>query len=198
MGIQPDAPHGIYLIGMTIRLHLRRLQSRFLGLFAEVRSLRTMELRKNEVLYQMNAESMLEKAALRDKAAELTRVEACLAETKRELLMMSEARGNADRMIELLRGELNGIREISEREILGMRQTVDCLALQSIGRQVFGTAPQMVKAKEPDSDNSRSSMSIREAQRAQIQEFMEEVQRRGHMEPPAQPEYSSRQAVNVA
>lgn len=176
---------------MTIRLHLRRWQFKFLGLFREVRELRSMESRKDASLTECHRDIRHGEVLIKSAEIELAHLNAQLEETKRGLATMTESRLNADRQIELLRGELNGIREISAREIHGMQQTVDCFALQTIGRQVFGTAPLTVRAKEEDEPASPRGMSIRDAQRRELQAFYDEVEKRG-MTPPPQPEYSSK------
>ncbi len=180
---------------MTIRLHLRRWQFKFLGLFREVRALRLMEARGGEILRLRNAEILEGKGALKSQEIEYSMLYAKSEETTRGLAIMTESRLNADRQIELLRGILQGNSEIAAREVAGMKQTVDCFALQVLGRQVYGTAPLAVRVKEPETETARG-IPVREAQRQGTQEFFEEAIRRSKMEPPPQPEYSSKNAVN--
>lgn len=180
---------------MTLRLHLRRLRCRFLGLFREVRELRTMEARKDAILTQRYADIRLGDAALKSAEIEIAHLNAQLEEVRRGLATMTESRLNADRQIELLRGILEGNSEISAREIASMKQTVDCFSLQAMGRQVFGTAPLATRAKETEDAGNPRGMSIRDAQRQQLQAFYDEAEKRG-MAPPADMQYSSKQPVN--
>lgn len=180
---------------MTIRLHLRRLLYRFLGLFREVRELRTIEERKNAALQRAHAEIMDARTARKSVEVENANLAAQLDETRRGLTVMTESRLNADRQIELLRGILEGNSEISAREIASMKQMVDCFSLQAMGRQVFGTAPLVVRAKEEEGAGTPRGMTIRDVQRQQKQAFLDEVYARG-MRPPEQVEYSSKQSAN--
>lgn len=182
---------------MTLRLHLRRLHYRFLGLFREVRTLRTMEAKKNAEIQRHYAVIAEQRVEREERTTERLRLAGQLEETKRGLVVMTEARLNADRQIELLRGILEGNSEISAREIASMKQMVDCFSLQAMGRQVFGTAPLIVRAKEEESAANPRGMSIRDAQRQQLQEFYEEARLRGQT-PPAEALYSSKSGVNGA
>lgn len=180
---------------MTLRLYLRRLRYRFLGLFREVRELRTMEARKDGALQDLHQQIRSHMVALKDLSIEHAHLSDQLDEAKRGAAVMLEARLNADRQIELLRGILEGNSEISAREIASMKQMVDCFSLQAMGRQVFGTAPLVVRAKEEEHAANPRGMSIRDAQRQQLQEFYEQASLRGQT-PPAEVAYSSKQPVN--
>lgn len=180
---------------MKIRLYLRRLHYRFLGLFREVRTLRTMEARKDEVLSQRYSEIRQGEALLKSAEIEIAHLNAQLDESRRGHSVTMESRLNADRQIELLRGILEGNSEISAREIASMKQMVDCFSLQALGRQVFGTAPLVTRAKETEETANPRGMSIRDAQRQQLQAFYDEAERRGQT-PPAEPLFSSKNGVN--
>ncbi len=156
---------------MTLRLHFRRLKSRFLGRFAEVRDLRAMESRKNAIIDEMRLEAHKVKEENRSLATANHANLAQIEELRRGMAVTLEARVNADRHVDVLRGELAGIREISEREITGMRQMVDALAPNAIGRQVFGTAPLVMRSREPESDPQPVRISAREAAKQQTEQF---------------------------
>jgi hypothetical protein len=156
---------------VTIRLHLRRLGYRFLGLFREVHTLRGIESSLNVKIHDQDRE-------LRENRARIEGMSLELAECRRGLQVMTDARLNADRMVDLLRGELQGIREISQREIEGVRQIADCMALQALGRQVFGSAPQLIRPREDKSERDPRPITGRQAVSLGREQFIAEVERR--------------------
>jgi hypothetical protein len=113
-------------------------------------------------------------------------------ELRHGLKVMSEARLNADRYGDVLRGELQGIREISQREIESMKQMVDCFALQSVGRQVFGLAPLNVRPRDPNAEPPTERKTARQVVSEQTQKFHEQYEAMRAASPPVRTEYSSR------
>lgn len=160
---------------MTIRVHFRRLKLRFLGLFAEVRWLREVEARKNTIIDELRADLFKAKDDNRSLATANQHNLAQIEELRRGIAVTTEARLNADRHADILRGELQGIREISEREVAGMRQTVDAFSLQSLGRQVFGTAPLLVRTRDAEEGTQPTKITARQAQAAGTSEFYRQV-----------------------
>lgn len=182
---------------MTIRLYLARLKSRFLGRFAEVRSLRTIEARMEAALREAHAATYAEKWNKDTALGEIERLNLALEEKTRGLAVMTDARLNADRAAEVLRGQIDTLREMSEREIASMKQVVDCFALQAIGRQVHGTAPQGIRPMEAEAAPKVAGVTARQASRVLTEQFFAEAMKRGQQPPPNGAEYPSTQQYST-
>jgi hypothetical protein len=180
-----------------LRLFKQRCIASFLGRFAEVEFLRALERDHRQVLQ--------EEARLTGEAKEQARNAAsALLEAKRALDVMTEARLNADRAVEVLRGQLNELRLASEREVGGLKQVIDWLSIEMRDRQIFGTAPEkpeqqnkVEQAQQTTAPLTRGGMS-----RLMAEEFEREAQRiyneRGDVPLPENgPEFSSTAARQV-
>lgn len=178
---------------------------RFLGQFSEVRELRKLRREYETRVRGIYAKELEHRKAAEHAAIEQAKAERELRDTERALEVMTEARMNADRAVEVIRGQMDTLREVSEREIQSIKQTVDFFALDVRGRQVFGTAPLVTKPREAESEQAVGSLRARQfiqrqaaenlqGARADLERLMAEAQERysktGSV-PTAGPEYSS-------
>lgn len=178
---------------ISLRLAISRAKNRFLGAFSEVRYLRRVESAKNEVIFSLQREN-----AELSRAKELLTLD--LEQSKRGLEVMTEARMNMEREIDTIRGQIDTVREISQREIHTLKQTVDWMSLECGRRQVFGTAPQAARPVEEDSAPAGGKMTARMLSRELTAKFMaeaEEYAKRGDAPPANGPKYSSTQRFST-
>ena len=190
---------------LRIRIWFHSQLVRFLGQFAEVRELRKLRTEYESRVREVYAKELEHRKQAEHAAIEQAKAERELRDTERALEVMTEARLNADRAVEVIRGQMETLRETTEREIASMKQMVDWFGLEGRGRQVFGTAPLVVRPKE-EGEQNQTSGSLRARQfvqqagadnlrsaRADLERFMreaEQMQRNGSV-PTAGPEYSS-------
>ena len=166
---------------MSIQSAVRRVIYRFLGLFPEVRAGRAVLNAKNRDIDALESENRSLRASLSDR--------------EHALEIMTEARLNADRMVEGIRAQLDALREISEREILSVKQTADWISLECGHRQIFGTAPRLERAPEPENAAPPAPVTARMASRMLTEQFFREAMERAKANEPLPsspgPEYSS-------
>lgn len=180
---------------LRFRLWLKSLHYRLLGRFAEVRELRKTQREfeqraRDFYIKELECRKQVEKAELeRAKAIHET------ADTKRALELMTEARLNADRAVDVIRGQMETLRETCDRENASMKQMVDWFGLEGRGRQVFGTAPLVTRPKDEQADQPGPQRILgRHLVQQQTQEFLrqaEEFIKKGQSLPNEGPEYSS-------
>jgi hypothetical protein len=187
---------------MKLRLWLRQQRYRLLNRFAEVRELRKLrtdfELRCREVY----AKELEQRNHAAHADIERAKAERQLADANRALEVMTEARLNSDRAVDVLRGQLEVMAATHASEILRMQQMTDWFGLEGRGRQVFGTAPLATKPKETDDSPGPGKILGRHVVQQQTAAFIqqaEEMMKKGVPLPNGGPEYSSTsRAVAVA
>lgn len=164
-----------------IRFWFKGLRYRLLDRFAEVRELRTLQrdfeqraraLSAKELEHRKHAEQAEQADVARAKS------ERELADTKRGLELMTEARLNAERAVDVIRGQMETLRDTCDREIASMKQMVDWFGLEGRGRQVFGTAPLTVRPKDETVEPPPARISARHLVQQQTAEFLREAEKR--------------------
>lgn len=180
-----------------IRLFFLRLKFRFLGRFREVQLARTAEDRFREHLRAAEKERFEAVRELATVKSENERLKLALEEKQHALVIVTEARMNAERTNEVVRGQLTTLQEVSERELHTMKQTVDWMSLETGHRQIFGTSPQFTKPQEDETAAPPTKISARMASRVLTQQFYEEALRRGQKPPENGAEYSSTQQFST-
>lgn len=190
---------------IKIELWFRRQLSRFLGWFPEVRRLRTLQAGFNDRCQEHFAEELKSRKAAEQAEIAKNRTLHELEEMKRALSLMTEARLQADRAVEVLRGQMASLQECTEREIANMKQMVDWFGLEGRGRQVFGTAPLQNRATSTEEVQPQVGLRGRQAveiltresfqkTKHDLEEFYKAAQKAsasGEPLPNGGPEYSS-------
>lgn len=131
-----------------LRFWLNGQLYRFLGTFKEVRDLRALREEFEQRQRALSIKELEHRKAAEQHDILRAKAEHKLADTKRALEVMTEARLNADRAVEVLRGQMQTLSDTIEHERASMKQMVDFFGLQSCGRQIFGTAPLSIRPKD--------------------------------------------------
>ena len=165
---------------MKLRFHLwlNSLHYRFLNRFAEVRELRALQRDFEQRARALSAKELEHRKHAEQADVARAKVERELHDTQRGLELMTEARLNAERAVDVIRGQMDTLRETCDREIASMKQMVDWFGLEGRGRQVFGTAPLVVRPKDETVEAPPARISARHLVQQQTAEFLKEAEKR--------------------
>ena len=136
---------------------ISRWIAKFLGLFAEVRTLRQVKDQTSILLLKVEQCEL----SLRDK--------------ERALEIERKARLSSDQAHEFLHGELEALKNAHAGEIDGLKRIIDFFAPHMGGRTVFGLAPEPTqvnqKQMEPQGAQTRRSL-----QRNALDQFLRQAE----------------------
>lgn len=123
---------------------------------------------------------------LNEKERVVSKLEMELKERERENAVLLESRLNLEREVEILRGQMEMMKDIQEREIMSMKGMVDWFGLECRGREVYGVAPQPKIREGAKEDEGLGRMAGKALRSQAAQQFMSELhalaQRKSEME----------------
>lgn len=97
------------------------------------------------------------------------------AQLQRDLELITEARTNADRLNEYLRGQMEAQREQHANEIDSLKRMIDFFAPSVGGRTVFGLAPDR-KVEPEEKQQPLGAQNRRSLSRAALDQFYREAE----------------------
>lgn len=111
---------------------------------------------------------------LKEYYRDLEEKEAKVRDLERALEVMTEARLNANREVEILRGIVETMKEVNAREVAGLRATIDWFGLESRNRSMFSIREQ----KEQEIEES-PYVPVRRTIRDMTAKFFAEAMEKG-------------------